>query len=232
MAFGKTTFTLLALVSATALVTSVGCSDDTTSTTLGTGGSGTGAQGGMGTGATGGGGNGTGAQGGGTGGGATTDCATLCADNVANCDSTNTQWVPGASSCEAFCTLWDQGTPGEMAGDTIECRAYHTGAAASDAATHCPHGGPYGGGVCGASQCENFCAAMQLLCTGTNEQYASEAECLTACGGLADNAMPFKADPDVLPTGATFACRGYHLTAAALDPVTHCGHAAGVGACD
>jgi hypothetical protein len=38
--------------------------------------------------------------------------------------------------------------PGDTGGDTRECRIYHLGAAAGDAALHCPHASSDGGGVC------------------------------------------------------------------------------------
>jgi hypothetical protein len=43
---------------------------------------------------------------------------------------------------------WSIGTAGATSGNSIACRTYHAGAAAGDPATHCPHAGPTGGGVC------------------------------------------------------------------------------------
>jgi hypothetical protein len=242
MAFGKnTTLTLVALVSAAALVTAA-CTTETDPDD-GTGGSGTSSggngTGGNGTGATSSGGNGTGGMGTGgmgTGGMAETDCETYCTNNLANCSDTNKQWdtADQQATCEAWCTIWDQGTPGDMQGDTLECRAYHTGAAASDAATHCPHAGPLGGGVCGASNCEVFCAAMQLFCTGQDAEYADEAACRADCNTLADATDPYTADSSLNATdnpNQGLACRAYHLSAAIDDPGTHCQHAAGVSLC-
>ncbi len=228
MAFSNSKFTLLAaLVSAAALISSVGCSDDTD----GTGGAGPGSGGNGVGGGNGGSGNtgnegGSGAQGG-SGGGGTTDCEAYCAANLANCTAGNVQYATDTPTdeCEAMCSLWDQGTPGAMAGDTTECRVYHTGAAASDAATHCPHGGPFGGGVCGADQCEVFCAAVVLLCTGDDEIYSSEADCLTDCDAFAGKDTPFVGNP--ADATDSFACRAYHLTAASTNPAVHCQHAGG-----
>ncbi len=239
MAFGKT-LTLMTLVSTAALATASGCST-TNETTSGDGGNTTTAAGGNGTGgnATGGNGNGGNATGGnGNGGeggtlGAAT-CATYCAANVAACSGGDKQWDTAnptpEETCVAWCSLFDQGTIGDMTGDTLECRVYHTNAAIADSATHCSHAGPFGNGACGNSQCETFCEAMQLTCTGQDAQFASVAECLTDCGGLLDKDTPYIADSGSGNTEAeAFACRAYHLSAALDSPVPHCAHAAGDG---
>jgi hypothetical protein len=42
-----------------------------------------------------------------------------------------------------------------MGGNTLECRIYHAGVAAGDAAFHCPHAGPTGAEVCGTVDFRN-----------------------------------------------------------------------------
>lgn len=128
----------------------VACGDDTT----GTGGSAAGGNAGTGGAASTGGNAGTGgaaSTGGnaGTGGAAAgATCADFCADFFATCaDFPDPTWAD-AAACETDCATWTQGTPGDTSGDTLECRAYHVGAAATDAATHCPHAASDGGGVC------------------------------------------------------------------------------------
>lgn len=86
-------------------------------------------------------------------GGITNDCAGYCTQTMANCMGPNAQY-DDAADCMAFCNAagWPAGTPGETGGNTLACRIYHGGDPASgDPAMHCPHAGPTGGGVCGAS---------------------------------------------------------------------------------
>lgn len=131
-------------------------------------------------------------------------------------------------SCSNLCTLWPQGTPGDESGNSLECRAYHAGAALSDPQTHCAHAGPFGGGVCGASRCETFCSALVAMCTPPYQVYDSELDCRTDCEAYSDASVRFTADAD--DTTDSFRCRAYHLTQAALDPGTHCPHAGGPNA--
>jgi hypothetical protein len=87
-----------------------------------------------------------------TGGVITMDCAGYCAQTAANCTGANAQYDDTAE-CMAYCTAsgWPAGTANAMSGNTIACRIYHGGVAATDPVTHCPHAGPSGGSVCGAS---------------------------------------------------------------------------------
>jgi hypothetical protein len=116
-----------------AIVAAVGCggdgdSDDGTTDTTGTGG-GTG---------------GTGGTGGGTCTPVTVTCADFCAETMSTCMD---NW-PDNVACEADCATWEAGCVEDTDGNTLGCRDYHLGAAAADAATHCPHAGADGGGVC------------------------------------------------------------------------------------
>jgi hypothetical protein len=235
MKLSKTSYiAFTAIVAATIGAAAGGCGDDetkTTTTTSGPGAAGPGGSGNMGGGGSGNmGGGGSGAQGGG--GAAPATCASYCADNIEICADADKQYdgAMAEAFCLGFCGFLDAGTPGMTMGDTLECRVYHTGAADSlmDTATHCPHGGPYGSTQCGASNCETYCAAIQKICTGGNEQFADEPECLADCNMLADADMPYHGDATA--TGNNFNCRGYHLTAASVDPATHCPHAAGADA--
>ena len=218
-----------------------GCGDDggtpNTTATSNTSSTSDGGAGGDGTGGDGTGGDGTGGDGtGGDGGAAPTllTCAQYCTQVNANCADGNKQYDGDAATlCEATCANFADGTVADMSGDTRGCRAYHSGAPAMDNATlHCPHGGPYGNVVCseaGGSQCDVFCGLMQVICTGGNEQYADEAACLTECDALSDAETAFVAAAG--EASDTFQCRGYHLTAAADNPGTHCEHAAGKAVC-
>jgi hypothetical protein len=218
------------LVAASSLVIgSVGCgdddSDDATGGTGATGASssGTGATGntgntggnpsGGGTPSTGGGGSGDG----GSGGGVSAACTTYCDTIATNCTDANDQWgetEPGM--CEAVCATWEAGMTGDDTGNTVGCHQYHAEAAGDGADMHCSHAGPTGDGFCG-DLCENFCELALAVCDGT---FADEATCLTECDGFS-KMVDYNAGTQ---GGDTYACRMYHLTAAASNPAVHCDH--------
>ena len=74
-------------------------------------------------------------------------CAGFCSLYTTTCTDALAEYTDEAD-CNTQCGTWDMGAIGDQAGNTLECRWYHLNAAASDAATHCPHTGPSGGGVC------------------------------------------------------------------------------------
>jgi hypothetical protein len=218
---------LSTLIAASSLVIgSVGCgdddSDDATGGTGATGASssGTGATGntggnpsGGGTPSTGGGGSGDG----GSGGGVSAACTTYCDTIATNCTDANDQWgetVPGM--CEAVCGTWAAGMLDDDMGNTVACHLYHAEASADGADMHCSHAGPTGDGFCG-DLCENFCELAGAVCPG---KFADEATCITECEAFDD--MPTYSAATV--DGDSYACRMYHLTAAAADPAGHCDH--------
>ena len=160
-------------------------------------------------------------------------CAAYCDAVQSACTDGNAQYA-SAADCLAYCETWGQlpaGDVSDTSGNTIGCRTYHAGVAATtDAALHCPHAGPSGGGVCG-TWCDNYCHLSQTNCTGGNELYADLATCETACGGLSDTGEPGAVDGD------STQCRIYHLGVAGSDgetsAATHCPHGAtdGGGVC-
>lgn len=79
---------------------------------------------------------------------ATTACSDYCTTIMSTCSGDNAQYASETeclSSCSGFATT---GADGDAAGNTLQCREYHLGVAATDAATHCSHAGADGGGVC------------------------------------------------------------------------------------
>jgi hypothetical protein len=86
---------------------------------------------------------------GGSAGASAQSCDAFCAAVQAACTDANEQYADEAE-CQTACATWDPGTPGDTAGDTLACRIYHVGVAATPgmAGEHCPHAGPDGGGVC------------------------------------------------------------------------------------
>jgi hypothetical protein len=145
-------------------------------------------------------------------------CADYCAAIATNGTGAVEQYTDEAT-CLAACAAYDVGTIDDMSGNTLGCRQYHAGAAATNATLHCPHAGPGGNDACG-SNCEGFCTLQAATCTGANEQYADIAECMTECAGF-DQTEPYDTSDTA---GDTFACRLYHLTAAIANPGLHCPH--------
>jgi hypothetical protein len=199
-----------------------GCGDDTTDTTTATTtGTTTTTTTTTTTGTGGGGGAGGGA--GGTGGGAVAPtCADYCGDIMANCTNDNQQYTTEAD-CMATCVAFDTGVLDAMQGDTLGCRQYHAGVPATmDAALHCPHAGPLGGGVCGADPCQAFCQIATTLCTEVDTGWADEAACAAECAGFPTlDMVPYNA---TVVSGDSLACRMYHLQVASNMPAPHCTH--------
>jgi hypothetical protein len=78
-------------------------------------------------------------------------CAAYCTQIQTNCTGDNAQYESEAD-CLAYCDEvdWPAGVDGEMSGNTLACRIYHSGVPAAGAPIpHCPHGGPTGDTVCG-----------------------------------------------------------------------------------
>jgi hypothetical protein len=76
-------------------------------------------------------------------------CMEYCQTAAAHCDGANALY-PANDRCLAACALFPTtGARGDRAGNSVWCRLYHVDQpAAMDPATHCPHAGPSGGGVC------------------------------------------------------------------------------------
>jgi hypothetical protein len=76
------------------------------------------------------------------------------------------------------------------------------------------------GDAAGPVTCMTYCATIQMACTGANQQYASSAECVTACNYFST------ADAD---TGNTLLCHNEHANNAKATPNPHCWHAGPYG---
>jgi len=118
------------------------------------------------------------------------------------------------------------GFPNDTTGNTVGCRHYHAGVAATSSANgdiHCPHAGLTGGNaaaLCGTI-CDAMCSLVMKGCTGGNAQYGGDlAACMTHCNGLQAGAVTDQA-------GATQNCKLYHAAAvhALAAPGVHCPHA-------
>ena len=151
-----------------------------------------------------------------------TVCEQYCAAVEANCTDENA--LTWTEDCATDCAGWPEGEDGDTAANTTYCRLYHAGAAADDAATHCPHASADGGGVCVDPEptvCEQYCAAVAANCTDENALTWTE-DCATDCAG-----WPEGEDGDTAAN--TTYCRLYHAGAAADDAATHCPHASADG---
>lgn len=146
------------------------------------------------------------------------ECEDYCDLITEHCSGPLAQYSD-RNSCLSTCDAMPLGDAVAHSGHTIMCRTFTAATAELTPATTCTKAGPGGDGVCG-SNCESFCAMAAEICTDENQAFASAAECLTACAAY--NPMPAF---DASKTGGdTFACRLYHLTAAASAPETHCPH--------
>ncbi len=153
-------------------------------------------------------------------------CADYCAAITAACTGDQAQYSD-ESECYSYCSAWGafpKGSVADTSGNTLGCRLYHAGVAATEAPTiHCPHAGPSGGGVCG-NWCDGYCHLALKNCKGGNTLYASEADCQSACADFPATGSPGDTGGDNVQ------CRIYHLGLAGSDWPTsagiHCSHGA------
>jgi hypothetical protein len=144
---------------------------------------------------------------------------------MTNCTSANAQFSSMAS-CLATCAAYPVGSPSDTSGNTLGCRAHYAGSLAqATPATYCTVAGPTGGGepgdagsgvTCGGG-CDSFCNIQDMICTGTNKQFANIAVCVSTLGCASFN--PIKSPPYSAADTMTddFGCRMYWLTQAAVN---------------
>lgn len=137
-------------------------------------------------------------------------CEFYCDLMETNCDGS----YPDRATCLDACGTFESGTPGDIAGDTIECRVYHAAYPASiDPATHCPHAGVDGAGVCVSQDpCAAYCDRMEANCDGA---FPDRAACLATCAlyptdGDADardgNSVQCRSNFALVPDGGAANC--------------------------
>jgi hypothetical protein len=155
-------------------------------------------------------------------------CERYCNTVAAACTGDNEQYA-SIGACLAVCALLDPGDDVAL-GNTVECRLARAELAQTtgEPASYCFSAGPGGAGVCG-SNCDGFCAIMAQKCT----LMGSFDNCLPLCAQVPDLSVapPRTTYHTALQDGDSVQCRLYHVTAATIDPVTHCSHAAGVALC-
>jgi hypothetical protein len=166
------------------------------------------------------------------GGGADPDptCDNYCNLVMSSCSGEYAQY-PDLATCMNYCTAvgeWDPGTRGDTSGNSIACRIYHANAPSiANPALHCYHAGATGGNMCG-TWCENYCDVLETTCRGSDQVFASPAECMTACAAYPTDGLAGDT------AGDSVQCRLYHAgIPAAMSPDTHCPHTApdGGGVC-
>jgi len=72
-------------------------------------------------------------------------CDTYCYLSMTHCTGSNSHNFTDNAACMTACNGFNQtGMPGETAGNTVQCRIYHIGAAKALnlLSVHCPHGAP------------------------------------------------------------------------------------------
>ena len=116
---------------------------------------------------------------------------------------------------------------GAASGNTVACRQRNAELASEtgEPAAHCPAAGPGGDGICGPD-CLGFCTLLAEYCTQLMS--FTVAECVQACVDVPVLAEPYNVN---IQSGDSLQCRLYHVSAASLDPATHCVHAAGIELC-
>ena len=156
-------------------------------------------------------------------------CDRYCDTVAAACTGQFEQYA-SRDACLAVCESLDAGSPTDPTGNTIECRLARAEFAQTtgEPQDYCFSAGPGGAGQCG-TDCEGFCTIMAKTCT----LMGSYDQCLPQCAEVPDLSGP----PDnvtydtSIQAGDSIQCRLFHVTAATLDSVSHCAHAAGVALC-
>jgi hypothetical protein len=152
--------------------------------------------------------------------GTASPCDSYCAAVIANCPGDHSQYISN-DVCLAMCAQMD----------SVNCRAQHAAAAATNPAGECSNAGPYGGTACTNDLCGTFCQLAVAECNAVPvpgpppTPYPNLAQCKTDC---ATYTMVDAGDNLLSQTGGnTLNCREYHLEAAyqgGSNTGVHCPH--------
>ncbi|HEX4339068.1 MAG TPA: hypothetical protein VH062_24340 [Polyangiaceae bacterium] len=145
-------------------------------------------------------------------------CKKYCKDVMGACVGDIAQYAD-MDTCLAVCGKIPEGEAHEPGGNTIGCRETQAGyALVGEPELYCDKAGPGGGGTCG-TDCQSYCNLFAAICS---DQYDPLPDCEESCKAL-------RVDPVFNPVasymGDTLNCRLVHISAASLDPTTHCQHA-------
>jgi hypothetical protein len=162
-------------------------------------------------------------------------CSSYCDAIAKNCTTTNSEYT-SVSTCNAICTHFEPGVPGEQSNDSLACRAFYTQKAASSPRDFCQAAGPLAAGSCVSKPCSAFCTLASDLCGPLKLfPFTDEADCRTSCAR-----WPYRSSVDagtqdvgdiLFAAGDTLNCRLYHLESAyevgnPAAATTHCRHLA------
>jgi hypothetical protein len=157
-------------------------------------------------------------------------CLDYCNTVQASCTGTSAQYA-SQIACLAVCEQLPPGTAGATTGNSVQCRIGRAQLAATtgEPANYCFSAGPGGGGVCG-TDCEGYCTLMTAKC----RQLGTLSQCEASCSIVPDLSLPptnLRYDASQ-QSGDSLQCRLFHVSAASVDPVGHCAHAAGETPCN
>jgi hypothetical protein len=165
-------------------------------------------------------------------------CKAYCATLAKNCTGIQQEYTSN-DVCEAMCSHFEPGRPGEQTNDSLACRVFHANEAAKDPNLHCSQAGPMGAGTCSSQPCSAYCSLTFTLCNplGLFPYDGGEPGCRTACAGFPYLIAGDAGDASgpvgdiVFASGDTLNCRLYHLESAyevgnPQAPITHCPHTA------
>jgi len=127
----------------------------------------------------------------------------------------------GTSSSTAGTGGSSSGTAGTSAGGSSSAGDTGMTEGGASGAPGGNEGGAAGAMVGDGRDCTKFCADEATTCAGALSPYASTGACMSACEGFS-----LGGDPTTTTAGDTYACRRYHLSAAASPgpASTHCPH--------
>jgi hypothetical protein len=131
-------------------------------------------------------------------------------------------------TCEGFCAVLPEGTDDQNA-NTVRCRLKQAMLASDTGEVdfHCPLAGPGGDDTCG-SNCEGYCTVLAATCPEElTDTFGDLAGCLEQCPSIPDLGTYNLSQT----TGNSIQCRLWHLSAATIDPGSHCSHASGGSPC-
>ncbi len=153
-------------------------------------------------------------------------CSEFCATVMQNCTGDFAVYESTAA-CLAVCAHLPPGRPGDVEANTVYCRLDSAHPAGDTGAPNCPAASPGGFGVCGAD-CDGYCVLLQQVCPA---RFTASYRDLVDCGAQCSSLPTSGAFDLSQSSGNTVNCRLWNVSAAALDPETFCGPAAGDAPC-
>ena len=163
-------------------------------------------------------------------------CQRYCDAITRGCADTHAQYTSEAA-CLASCSYFPEGTPGDIDGNTVNCRLTYAEQASAEPATYCTWAGPGGDGKCG-NNCQGFCTLMMNACTlsstdSADDYFTSEIDCEKSCEAIPDIGNYSATDASEQQGSDQVQCRLYHVdeAIAVAKPQTECPHAMGLSLC-